>query len=402
MEKGVQEGMESVNDNQSSAPPSEEEDRIAKAVELHDAGQYGDAESLYLEIIRGNPANARVWALLGLARYQQRAFSDAVVFFRHAVGLQPGNAVFVRNLALAFLGAGRLSDADEQFQIALRLDPNNSELRQEWARHKSTCFLAVPGGLQGIHAPQRQVYMSATVDLLKTIDRPLDILEVGSYAGASVITWARSLDRLHEQGGSILCVDPWEDNESLEKIDVQGVGTPADLIYDVFRHNASVCPERVRIDHIRATSGDALPRLRDASFDIIYVDGCHFYEETSADLVESHRLLRTGGILCGDDLEVQAAQSDVNWLRENKREDYLQDPVSGQPLHPGVTLAVHEFFGPVSAFSGFWAMRKTGAGYEPVSFAEATGLMPIHWDKPYKREVRRHFAKTNDLGAFVE
>ena len=45
MEKGVQEGMESVNDNQSSAPPSEEEDRIAKAVEFSAFKQLQKAEA---------------------------------------------------------------------------------------------------------------------------------------------------------------------------------------------------------------------------------------------------------------------------------------------------------------------------------------------------------------------
>ena len=106
-------------------------------------------------------------------------------------------------------------------------------------------------------------------------------------------------------------------------------------------------------------------------YDIIFIDGSHHYLDVFNDITESERLLRSGGIICGDDLELLLKQCDQEFAKMNTQSDYIKDPRSGKYFHPGVTLAVGEFFGDVSSFSGFWPMRLTSSGYQNISFSEA-------------------------------
>jgi SAM-dependent methyltransferase len=172
--------------------------------------------------------------------------------------------------------------------------------------------------------------------------------------------------------------------------------------YEIFLHNASLAGKRVTVRPIRALSEGALPSFDDATFDIVYVDGCHYYREALFDMTEGRRLLKEGGILCGDDLELQPAECDLDTARRHLRTDYIRDPRSGRPYHPGVTLAIHELFGRVSSFSGFWAMRKQGGTFREVSFAGARGVMPTHWPGPFVDSIRAYFRRSTELGQLVE
>lgn len=48
-------------------------------------------------------------------------------------------------------------------------------------------------------------------------------------------------------------------------------------------------------------SEDALAKLPDGSLDFIYIDGDHTYEAVAADLAQSFRVCRDGGLICLDD-----------------------------------------------------------------------------------------------------
>src|SRR4029077_6478743 len=57
--------------------------------------------------------------------------------------------------------------------------------------------------------PTRLHYMLATVRLLalRRCGRPLRILEIGSWAGGSALTWAEGIARYNAGKGSVLCID---------------------------------------------------------------------------------------------------------------------------------------------------------------------------------------------------
>jgi hypothetical protein len=100
-------------------------------------------------------------------------------------------------------------------------------------------------------------------------------------------------------------------------------------------------------------------------------------------------LLADGGLLCGDDLEHQTPPDDCAGL--DPAIHYMQDPATGVRYHPGVTRAVAEALGPVSAYEGFFAMRKSGGGYVPVDLRGKTASIPRHFPAALKASIRTRF-----------
>ncbi len=131
-----------------------------------------------------------------------------------------------------------------------------------------------------------------------------------------------------------------------------------DITYNLFLHNTRFVPQGVKIDHMRGLSVDVLPYLKEISFDLVYIDGDHAYESALFDMLMAQKLVKPGGLICGDDLEVQAAECDLAFLEANRTLDILPVPDLKRNCYPGVSLAVHEAFGDVSAYHGFWVMRK--------------------------------------------
>jgi hypothetical protein len=74
-----------------------------------------------------------------------------------------------------------------------------------------------------------------------------------------------------------------------------------------------------------------------------------------------------GGYICGDDLELQMGEVDRNLASAHRDKDLVRDASTGTDFHPGVTLAVGEFFGEVSAYAGFWVMQKAGGAWRKVA-----------------------------------
>jgi predicted O-methyltransferase YrrM len=217
--------------------------------------------------------------------------------------------------------------------------------------------------------PHRQLGMSATIHKLVELTggRRLQVLEVGSYAGFSALTWAASLESFCPNGGDILCVDPWAAYVD-DKVRPPDVGQWAimhdersmDDIYNLFRHNIGTAQSaKVSLNHFRAAGSAALPFLRHGYFDVVYIDGSHLYAPVLSDLKMGQDLVREGGFICGDDLEMQLHEVDQATTREHRERHYIKDPRTGKAHHPGVTVAVAEFFGgPVSAYEGYFYMQK--------------------------------------------
>lgn len=243
-------------------------------------------------------------------------------------------------------------------------------------------FGPVLRALQG--PPERHRYFQPLIKAaVESRPEPLHILEIGSWAGASTVSLAFALRDLNIQG-TITCVDPWNpyfDEQQNKEGDIyreMSRAAESGEIYQLFLHNIASAgiDHSVRIQ--RGTSRERLPELESQSFDVIYVDGSHLYHDVSFDLQQAKRLIRAGGILSGDDLELQRHQ--LNW-RE------LDDSVdSGKDLaycklghyHPGVTLAVSEQIGTVDEWQGFWAVRRRGREWYRIKLDLSEAVIPQH------------------------
>ena len=385
------------------APMATGEQIFNAAIDAHMSGNTDAAEGHYNAFLATHPMRDDAHFGLGLLYLNSERKQDAVRQFEAALFLKPGNVDYWANLATANFAMGRINDAKYAHMRALRIEPGNAEIQKLRDDFAAQPHVFGEGAIQGAHAPARQVYMSAVVDLAKATPAPLRILEIGSYMGASLLTWAGAAERLYGQAAEILCIDPWGDFGAGQYMSHMQQALDSQIAYEIFRHNAALSGQmrHITVTEMRAASRQALPLLEQERFHIIYVDGGHKYDDAIYDITECHRLLAPGGIMCGDDLELQFHQCDAGFLKANKGADYITD-ADARGLHPGVTLAVQEFFGKVSVFDGFWAMRKSpGGGYQLVDFARATGLLPSHWPEEFQAQARAQISAAQALGALT-
>lgn len=234
-------------------------------------------------------------------------------------------------------------------------------------------------------APRRHAYMQAAVKLLaqEGVEHP-KIVEIGSWAGGSAITWGRAIQK-YASGGWILCVDHWQpyfdlSRNSEDVYRLMDAAARSGDILELFRHNITVAGLEKMVLPIRGLAKDVLPLLPQDWFDLAFIDGSHAYKDVVRDIQQSCRLVRQGGIVCGDDLELELGACPPEYTKRMSDEDrdYVPHPNSGVSYHPGVTLAVAEIFGEVSCWEGFWAMRRGGEAWMKFSLPEPEAGCPDH------------------------
>ncbi len=133
------------------------------ALQLHQGGQYKEAESLYRGLIQHNPQHIEAMHLLGVLQYllgkneegnrlMEQALAvkpdfaeahfllangyqrteqteRAIEAYQKTVDLQPAHAQAHSNLGLTLLGAGKLKEAEEALRMALTLAPDKQQTR---------------------------------------------------------------------------------------------------------------------------------------------------------------------------------------------------------------------------------------------------------------------------------
>lgn len=256
-------------------------------------------------------------------------------------------------------------------------------------------------GIQG--HPIRHAFMATSVFYLERANggKPIHILEIGSWIGSSAFTWGQALATCKNQG-SITCVDPWTPYLGSrpgisETLSTMENALQADLPYQLFLHNMRFIPSDIKVRHLRGYSSDILPLLREEQFDLVYVDGDHAYDRVVEDLRLSMSLLKPGGILCGDDLESQGHECDRDFAWKNRNADLVTHPVTGASFHPGVTLAVYEVLGPVTALCGYWLTQKMDAGWQGVDLSRMPTIIPEHFPDAMKKTVEETLRRQGAL-----
>jgi len=220
----------------------------------------------------------------------------------------------------------------------------------------------------------RRPYMQSLVkrEILNSENEEFRILEVGSYAGNSAATWAEAIQS-SGQKFKIICVDRWgsyvkPENGMINKAPIiMDQALKNDKIFKLFNYNMSAAGISKMITPMRGESEVILPTLKKDSFNIAFIDGSHYYSNVIRDLKNAEILLKVGGVLCGDDLDLQRHEIDIDYAETNKEINLVIDPKTKKEFHPGVCIAVYNFFKKsVSAYNGFWGMRKTIDGWQSI------------------------------------
>lgn len=222
-------------------------------------------------------------------------------------------------------------------------------------------------------SPIRHHYIQAVIDQL---DGPVRALEIGSWAGGSAISIA---EKLRAKGGSLVAVDSWEpySGQSEHIYRVMDRAARSGKILEMFLFNVKAAGVNDLVVPIKASGEFAMTQILRGPFDFAFIDGSHYYNDVLNDLTLAKGFVRVGGVLCGDDLELQFDECD-RVFAEECNDDFSADPRTGIMFHPGVTKAVHEVFGCVSSWAGFWAMKRTQTGWEEVTLPDVPVVIPRH------------------------
>jgi len=99
---------------------------LAQAVALHQAGDFGQAASLYHAILASEQDNPDVLHLLGVLCSEQGRLQEANDLIERALRFKPNEPIYLANYGLALARAGRLEAAAEAYKGSLRLRPSDA------------------------------------------------------------------------------------------------------------------------------------------------------------------------------------------------------------------------------------------------------------------------------------
>jgi predicted O-methyltransferase YrrM len=158
------------------------------------------------------------------------------------------------------------------------------------------------------------------LDLINYLPPNLTMAELGCYTGESTIMFLQSgkIDLLY-------AIDIWEDDcGNFKKINQEHDFSEVEKIFDNNIKNMNVVKLKMNL----AGALKILPEL-----DLIYIDANHDYNYIREDILNSLKIVKPSGFICGH--------------------DYVKES-------PGVIKAVDEFFGsPDILFSdGSWLVKK--------------------------------------------
>lgn len=115
--------------------------------------------------------------------------------------------------------------------------------------------------------------------------RDLFCLEVGSYRGQSTILLA--------QYGVVFCIDLWADiHDGMAKVERAGQDSFLEFM-ETMKRFGLIAGQRI-FPIVGTTAG--LNYLAPSQFDVIYIDGSHYYEPAKLDIQASERHLAEDGL----------------------------------------------------------------------------------------------------------
>jgi len=107
-----------------------EEENFSKAEDLFKKKQYISAEKWYIEAVKKNPKNPKIFSRLGVIYLEQKNFADAIESLKEAIRLDPDSASAHFNLSYALNAEGDNKGAIESAKKAARIDSNNEKYKK--------------------------------------------------------------------------------------------------------------------------------------------------------------------------------------------------------------------------------------------------------------------------------
>jgi hypothetical protein len=196
--------------------------------------------------------------------------------------------------------------------------------------------------------PEQAVVLRA---LAQAVARPnCRLLEVGSWCGDSAVVLGNVAKA---NGGHLYCIDWWKGNVGT---DLERIANSRD-IYSLFWERVCDAGLDDTIIPIRGSSKDVAEILAHEAFDLVYLDADHRFDCIMTDIKDFAPLVRSDGILCGDDCEGWLTDFEADFLEKGKSEDFYES------VHCGVVLAEGQTFPAYSIDYNIWSVKKTATGW---------------------------------------
>lgn len=207
----------------------------------------------------------------------------------------------------------------------------------------------------GIHSNQLwKERQNALINLINKFNAPIKVLEIGSWMSqGSTLIFLKNLPK----NSQLILLDSWTPFVK----DAEEVGSSKRM--DSFHEVALISTLRTLDKYqdietiiMRAKSCFATS-LKSNTFDLIYIDGSHYYEVVTQDILNSLDLIKDGGIICGDDLDYLPTEDNYCIAKAHLKDDLFifED---GSAMHPGVLAAVYENLptNNIKMVNGFWSL----------------------------------------------
>ncbi|MFH1088472.1 MAG: tetratricopeptide repeat protein [Patescibacteria group bacterium] len=115
--------MDKADEKEENDKNDKDEDHLAKADRLAQAGEYKKAERIYLKLITKDPQESSLYNKLALVYLGEKNYKDAANAIDQALQLEPDNDTFYNNQGLLFYQQGNYDEAVESYEKSI--DINN-------------------------------------------------------------------------------------------------------------------------------------------------------------------------------------------------------------------------------------------------------------------------------------
>jgi tetratricopeptide (TPR) repeat protein len=119
---------------QKTVPRSKSASPLSTAKAQLARGDLNSAENALWSVLGADPTNEQALTMLGIVRGRQQRYAEAEALFRRVLQLNPKSIVASRNLAGALLAQDKADDAIRQYNQAIQLSPQDSDLKIEVAK----------------------------------------------------------------------------------------------------------------------------------------------------------------------------------------------------------------------------------------------------------------------------
>lgn len=189
-------------------------------------------------------------------------------------------------------------------------------------------------------------------------------LEIGSYAGSSLIT-ASQIFRDQKKNYISYSIDLHEKIYNQKDIKKNNIYAQIEkfsstkLVKNLFLHNVKY--SKLNIQYFQTDVNEFFSRyLKNlkSKINICYIDAGHEYYDVKNDIEKCLNILAfcecKRGLLFGDDYSLGYKTVEKEYNKDYLYTDTIKSKITNTTFHPGVTKAVHDVIGEVKSENGIW------------------------------------------------